>query len=197
MTAPLSRFQEVVEGIRQAYHGLRAEGWADLPLLENVEVKQKRWCVGRVEATLHKSIPSVSWVRVDGSIEAAEQVGEQAIQDDFAMSALCAASTTVVCIIVGENERQAENIWYAILLATRTALETAANPGDFSFLTQAEKEAGRVNAGAEAIEQLFTWPFIVPKEVSRRVVVAEITHSDELHSSDGATHTTEAHPEED
>lgn len=191
----LSLFQEAVEKIRETYHSLRDEGWSDLPMLENIEGKQRRWCVGRIEATGHKSLPSVSWVRVDGSIEAPEHVGQAVLADDTMQTPLYAAATSVLCIIVGANEAQAERIWFAILLAARTALDTAANPGEFSFLTQTEREAGSVNAGAEAIEQIFTWPFIVPKEVSRAVVIQSQHHDDELHN--GETHTEEIHPDED
>ena len=52
-----------------------------------------------------------------------------------------------------------------------------------------------MNAGREVILQLFGWPFAIPAEIRRRVVVTQITHSDELHAADGATHTSEAHPE--
>lgn len=185
----LSRFQEVVEGIRQAYHSLQSE--FELPLLNNTGVEQ-HWCVGRVATKSHKTPPYVCWVRGGGTIAPPIRNG-QVIVDADSLDPLYDASTAIVCVIAGLTEEQTENIWYGILLAARTVLHTAAGPQDFRWVTQEEDEAGLVNAGVEVVIQNFLWPFIVPSELKRTVTILETSHTDQLHGAAGGTHTDGSH----
>lgn len=197
----LSLFQQVVEAIHERYHAIRAQDETSLPSLKDVagakpgEIKEKHWAVGRLQAQAHNTPPFVCWIRGGGEIS--DPRGGDAICEDGAESVapLYTAENAISCIICGRSEAEAEQIWFAILRATRETLGTAAGPQEFDFPTQRDEQAGHVNAGREIIEQFFAWPFVVPAEVRRRVTVTNITHSDELHASDGATHTTEAHPE--